>query len=160
MFRNKKFNPWPWGIAAGLCIVVAVNGFVFFLAGRNPFDLVTENYYQKALLFESTIQARNTTLRNGLKLTFSTIRKNGQTRLSAGISDRENRKIGGLHGAVTLFRPSDSKLDRQLELVENDAYLYTSEFVELKPGPWELTFSFEDKKKRVVFYKKVPYIGP
>jgi len=159
MFRKEKFNPWPWAIVAGLCLVVAVNGFVFILGQQRPFELVTDNYYQKALQYETIIEARNTAARNGWKFQLSTACKNEETQLSVRISGRDGRNISGLHGAVALFRPSDSKLDRQVDLVENRAVLYLSEFVKLRTGPWELTFIFKDTTNQVVFYQKLPFVG-
>ncbi len=160
MDRSRKFNPWPIGIIIGLCLVVGVNGYIFFLAQQNPYELVTKNYYQKALRYESVIQAQEVTQRNGWKLEHSLIRKNEASRLSVSITDLGGKKINGLNGSASLFRPSNPNLDLQIDLVEVDSSLYQSASVNLIPGPWKVTFVFRDAENQIVFYKKMPLIVP
>ena len=147
-------------MVAGLCLVIGVNGFIFFLAQRKPYELVTKNYYQKALRYESIIQAREVTRRNGWKLKLSMIQNNGESQLSVNISDLKDKSIKGLQGSVSLFRPSNTKLDLEMDLVEIDSSRYQSEFVKLEPGPWKFTFVFRDAESQIVFYQKMPFTIP
>ncbi len=158
MFQPSKLNPWPIAIIIGLCIVVSVNGFMFFLSQLDPYELVTENYYQKALRYESVVRAQEITRQFGWNFSFSSAHKQGKTQLSVNLTDREKRTIDGLQGSVSLFRPSAARLDRQLDLIKTDSSLYKSDYVSLKSGPWELTFVFKDTNHKVVFYKKMHFV--
>ena len=160
MVRSGKFNPWPIGIIIGLGLVVGVNGFIFFLAQQEPYELVTKNYYQKALGYETIIQAQEVTRRNGWKLKHSMIRKNQASQLSVTITDLDGKKVNGLHGSAFLFRPSDISQDLQMDLTEINSSLYQSASVILMPGPWKVTFVFRDAKSQIVFYKKVSLLAP
>lgn len=117
---------------------------------RYNHDLVTEDYYQKELLFQKKINAANNTrdlsspiriekVATGLKVIFP--------------KDLDPKDI---KGKVFLYRPSNKKLDFEIPISITDTYLLVPE-KHLLGGRWNIDVSFTYKGKEYLHSQKIKY---
>lgn len=97
-----KLN-WGKGIAILYTTFVLFIAVMVYMAFGEKYDLVTEDYYQKEIEFQSTIDKKD----NAKRLT---------SKLKVGIQDSKvlldfPQKNSLVEGVVHVFRPSDETLD-------------------------------------------------
>ena len=101
-----KFN-WGHGLALAMALFVAYIGFLVVGAMSTDHDLVTENYYAKELLFDDVI---------GKSKNYEALDKEFEMKVSGGqmLITFPHSEIDS--GLVTLYRPSDKKLDSKYSI--------------------------------------------
>jgi nitrogen fixation protein FixH len=103
----KKKDDWQWPlgiIIAYLIFVGATLAFVFSTFGVKV-DLVTDDYYQKTLVFQEKIDSESNAMSLAHPLAWT---------MSDGdivITYPEELLEAGLSGTITMYRPSDVNLD-------------------------------------------------
>lgn len=140
-----KIN-WGTGLVIGMALFVSfILYFVIRISTEEKFnhDLVTEQYYEKELVFQQEIDAEKN---------FSTLKGKVKTHKSEeGIKlffpeEMDARKIAG---TVFMYRPSNKKLDYELRLdVKNQEFLIPAD--QLLSGRWDLKVAWE--------YDGTPYL--
>jgi hypothetical protein len=108
-------------------------------------ELVTENYYEAEINYQDRIDEESSALRlNRTVISYSTMGKNLVLDLPTGTT-----------GKLQLFRPSDSKLDREI-LVDVIGSGSTSVALDdLKPGYWKIQLSWTEEGKNYYEEKKI-----
>jgi len=96
-----KFN-WGHGLTLGMILFIGYIMFMVVQAFQTDHDLETENYYAKELIFQETIDKN----KNYLALQKEIEVKIGSQKMTLIYP---HSKIDS--GLVTLYRPSDKKLD-------------------------------------------------
>jgi len=96
---------WGWKIALFYGSFVAFMLFMVFMAVRQDFDLVSEDYYDQEIAYQSRIDQMNNATADGQKVTIS---KSDAGYELAFSGKAENVK-------VQFFRPSDDTKDVVLE---------------------------------------------
>ena len=104
-------NPWPISIAAFFAI--AITFIVCFIAWavRQREDLVSADYYEREVRFQSQLDSMNRSQAVATK-TVVTFEPAGQTI----IITLPEAQTPGVTGSIHLYRPSDARLDQELPL--------------------------------------------
>lgn len=99
-------NYWPIGIAAfiGLFFIAMVTFVIWSLGHRQ--DLVAEDYYERDLVYQQTIDA--TARANALSFVPLTRDRDGTFQITV--------QPGSTNVRLSLYRPSDKKLDQQIAI--------------------------------------------
>jgi nitrogen fixation protein FixH len=152
----SKLQPWPVGIVFFFLVVATVNFSLFWLAKQEPYELVTSNYYQDGLNYEQIIQAEKRL--NQMQIQLNSVYKQelaGQW-LEVQVQSPMKHDYSGYQIFVNLYRPSQSFLDKRLQLKQIAPDLFKSEVQNLSPGFWKLKISFMDEKGQLIYYKESP----
>lgn len=141
--QEKKGKSWSNGIVIVYSVfALALMGFWYF-STYHRIELVTDNYYEQELNYETTIaKIRNT---NTLaEKPFFTINKQKSLlvlQMPAVINPT------ALRGKIHLFRPSDAKQDRSFNLLCDSLNQQIIPINGLLSGKWRLKFDWTDGQK-------------
>ncbi|MDX2247584.1 MAG: FixH family protein [Bacteroidia bacterium] len=102
-------------------------------------NLVTPEYYEKELGYEAHIaKARNAgQLAEPLQISYAAGEKNIMLNFPAGMTD--------IRGEVNLYRPSDSRLDKNIPVSLEDRQQKIAAG-DLKPGLWRVKVEWESRE--------------
>lgn len=107
--RGKK-SRWGWGIAAVYtAFALSTLGLVAFTA-RQKVELVAPDYYAREVSYERQLQREREAQAVGREVACAVTEDGSFIRLSLPATR------GGVRGRLTLYRPSDSSLDREIKL--------------------------------------------
>jgi nitrogen fixation protein FixH len=147
-----KIN-WGTGIVIAFAIFIS---FILFMVitmstdKKYNHDLVTPDYYQKELAYQDEIDAEE----NANKLSSKVkVEKTSQGIL---LTFPEELKDKNLKGTVSLYRPSNKKLDFNLSLNVSNAQMLIPEN-RLLEGRWDIIINWEDEGKKYMFKDKIFY---
>ncbi len=147
-----KIN-WGTGIVIAFAIFIS---FILFMVitmstdKKYNHDLVTPDYYQKELAYQDEINAEE----NANKLSSKVkVEKTSQGIL---LTFPEELKDKNLKGTVSLYRPSNKKLDFNLSLNVSNAQMLIPEN-RLLEGRWDIIINWEDEGKKYMFKDKIFY---
>lgn len=132
---SKNMN-WGKKIAIFIIIFILANiAFVLF-SYFNKLELVTDNYYQKELLFQQEIDKANISkeisdsilvmnIKNGIRLSFP---------MSVVLKSSE--------GTISFYKPDNSSKDFRLKLDMDSSYAQTIPLSLLSKGLWRIKIEF------------------
>lgn len=132
--KKTERSLWPAAIVA--FFAVAIVGCVSFVVFCNlhPADLVSANYYEQEMRFQSQLDR----MQRGLDMgPLASISYESGRRLLV-ISLPPDHAASQLAGSVQLYRPSSSKLDRNFPLLVSSAGTQEIDAAELAPGLWKV----------------------
>lgn len=132
---NARFIPWLF--AAGMAVVVAVNGVLIYFATTTWSGLSIERAYEKGLAYNRAIAAAARQEALGWKFTVRLSSEDGQTLVAVDAIDREGRPIDGLRIEATLERPVEAGTGRQVALQPAGIGHYVASLERLRPGQWQ-----------------------
>ncbi|SEL07732.1 hypothetical protein SAMN04487910_1643 [Aquimarina amphilecti] len=144
-----------WGTAIVLVFIGFISFILFFVIRMNTdkkfeHDLVTEDYYKQELAFQEEINAEKNA--KALKSNI-TIKKVSEGLLITFPEDINSKK---LTGTISLYRPSNKKLDFQVPIK-----LHSSELLVLKnkliEGRWNITVNWEHENTSYLFKESFTY---
>ena len=126
-----KRNPWPYAIIAYFVLFITVMAAWIAFAVRNDDELVRADYYEHELKFQSEIDRASRGLAANVKLDYN----------SAAQSIVVTLPPEAAIGSLFFYRPSDSKLDREisLKLSQGEQTLDTRQ---LQPGLWKVRLTW------------------
>ena len=125
---------FTWGTAVALAYVAfatATTGFAVFAIGR-PVDLVSPDYYARALQQDQQIAAIRSTAALGASA--SVVSGGDRT----AILSLPAAQAGTARGTITLYRAADASADRVLDLRLDANGRQTITFDELPRGQWSV----------------------
>lgn len=129
---RPAFNPWPWAlIAFFVTLLGAIVSFVVF-AVRQDLELVRPDYYEQELHHDQQMQRVRRTKGVAGAITLSASGDRIVIELSP---DHALRRTAG---DIRLYRPSDSHLDRGIELAPGADGRQTLETRGMRPGLWRV----------------------
>jgi nitrogen fixation protein FixH len=139
----KKFN-WGTGIVAAFVLFI---GFILYFVIKTStdttyeYDLVDPNYYQKELDFQNQINKLENTKKLKEKVLFET------TKEGVLITFPKELNPENIKGMVSLYRPSNQILDREIPLSLSNSSLLIPKKV-LVGGRWDIfiDWSYKDTK--------------
>ena len=145
--RNSRTRPlrslWPYAIAS--YFLLAICGMAAFItwAVRQNMDLVRPDYYEDEILFQKQIEAANRTRPLAREISVSYDAQ--QQRLLLRVPSTHAKSP--FHGRAHLYRPSDARLDRRIELKPSFEGTQIIDSATLAPGLWKvrLDWSFENE---------------
>jgi len=145
----KGRNPWPTAIIGYFVVFISfLIGFVAF-ASRQKVELVRKDYYAEEILFQQQIdRAKRTQPFHGhVFINYEA----AAGRITVAVPSEH--VSDGFSGKVTFYRPSDSQLDRRLELTPDSTGRQTIDARGIQGGLWRvridwsirgLEYSYED----------------
>jgi len=147
-----KIN-WGTGLVIGMVLFI---GFIMFFVvqiltdKKYDYDLVTEDYYQKELVYQKELDAleNSNTLEHNLK---SKRTENGWE-----ITFPEDIEYAGVSGTVLLYRPSSKALDFELpiELIDSTLLIPDGKMV---GGKWITKVNWSYKGQNYLFKEEIIY---
>ena len=138
----KRGAWWPIGITGVLAATVAANIWVATIANDDPSFAIEQDYYQKAIAWDSTLaQAkRNTQLGWRLTPALGPIGADGRVRVSATLTDSSGAPIPAATVRVSALQVSRANQVHEATLAASGAGEYDAEIDARLPGQWELRF--------------------
>ena len=138
----KRGMWWPIGLAGVLAATVAANIWVAVIANDDPSFAIEQDYYGKAVAWDSTLAQGRTNTRLGWRLTplLGPISVGGRARLSARLMDSTGAVISGATvkvSALQVARANDVQVATLSQTATGD---YATELKARRPGQWELRF--------------------
>ncbi|MFA7381285.1 MAG: FixH family protein [Bacteroidia bacterium] len=139
-----KFN---WGhklVFFGVCFMLFVMGMVFYMTQKKN-ELVDENYYEKGIRFQEELNKFNATEGKDIDFTYATATAEIQFKIPTPSTAVK----------VQLYRPSDSKLDQNMEVTtdaDGKAMLSTSAMAK---GLWQVKLEWAANNSIVTFEKAI-----
>ena len=139
-----KFN---WGhklVFFGVCFMLFVMGMVFYMTQKKN-ELVDENYYEKGIRFQEELNKFNATEGKDIDFSYSIASAEIQFKIPTPASAVK----------VQLYRPSDSKLDQNMEVTtdaDGKAVLSTSAMAK---GLWQVKLEWAVNNSIVTFEKAI-----
>ncbi len=126
-------NPWPVSIAIFFAIAIAF--FVSFVAWamHQRDDLVSPDYYEREVRYQSQLDSMNRTHALDPKsvVTFEAVRQTIVINLPEARSPDTT-------GSIQLYRPSDAQLDREFPLALNADGVQRLGTSQLREGLWKV----------------------
>lgn len=149
--NEPRKSLWGYGIAAVYTIfALATFGFVAFTMTQKV-ELVSKDYYAQELAFEDQINRERQTKGLDVQLTCDLSADGKFIRLQLP------PKVAQARGQITLYRPSDSALDQQLEFTPDEQGRQTISVAKLARGVWrvKVAWSYEGREYYNEFIQQV-----
>ncbi|GAB3012153.1 FixH family protein [uncultured Cyclobacterium sp.] len=125
-----------WGNGILLLLLVFIGlmvSLVTICVKQDDIHLVTEDYYAEEIKYQEHIdRVSNTQAIEGKVMQFDVLSKTLQFKLPVGAK-------GELH----LFRPSDARLDKKIQIVIKDHESNILKLNDLEPGYWKVKMTWE-----------------
>jgi nitrogen fixation protein FixH len=136
---NKKFTFWPYAVVIGLVSFMGYIVYFVIQAMNLDVDLVSKDYYAQEIAYQDQIdRVRRTQALGDVMINYNEEAGTILLQLPATYSDKK------LNGNITLFRPSDDKLDRQLQMALGRDHSQLIEAADLEKGLWKVRVNFND----------------
>lgn len=137
--KNKKFTYWPYAVVAGLLLFMGYIVYFVFLAMRQDVDLVSKDYYEQEIAYQEQIdRVKRTQALGDVMLDYNVQDEKILLQMPATYKGKN------LSGVIVFFRPSDDKLDKQLQMQLGRDQSQLIEVADLEPGLWKVRVSFSD----------------
>ncbi|MFO7825639.1 MAG: FixH family protein [Cyclobacterium sp.] len=134
---------WGNGIVLVFVVFVAIMAtMVTICMKQDDLHLVTENYYEEEIKYQDHIDKVSNSLES-TKEAMSFDAHNKMLNLNLPV---------GSKGELHLFRPSDARLDKKMEVNIQDANVNSVDLKTLSPGYWRIKLSWA--REGVDFYEE------
>jgi len=153
---------WPAVIVGALAVHVVASLVTVWIATSNPSYAVEEDYYQKALAWDSSRdqERRNTELGWRLDPEVTTAASPGADPiLAVRLVDRDGRSLDGAAVSVATFHNARADEILRADLVPEGDGLYSCGLAMRRSGVWELRFVVERGGERFTHRAK-RYLKP
>jgi len=127
-----KRNLWPLGILAVFAVFITGTVVLIVLAASQKEDLVSQNYYEQELRYQSRLDNLERATRAGASVVYDS----GARRILVSLPASQITPM--LTGSVQFYRPSEAGLDRELPLRPNEAGRQVIDANQLQPGLWKV----------------------
>lgn len=127
-------SPWPYAIAGGLGVVVAVNVFVVRIAASDPPVVEADRPYEMGEAYQQELEA----FRASAALGYSAAVDAAGGHVRIALTDRDGRPVTGLSGSVDLQRPERKDRDQTAPLKETSPGTYEATADLTPAGVWRL----------------------
>ncbi len=144
-----------WGTGVILAFIGFISFILFFVIrmstdSRANHELVTEEYYKAELGFQKEIDAENNANDSNNKIS---IKKTTEGLL---LTFPENLKPQWISGTVSLYRPSNKRLDVNLPISLSNAHLLIPE-KSLLDGRWDIKVFWEYQNEKYLHKQSITY---
>lgn len=137
--NNKSFTLWPYAIVICMVLFMAYIAMFVYKAMKQDVDLVSKDYYQQEIEYQDRIESvKRTQALGDVMLAYNAESKSILLQMPATYKDKN------LSGTVTLFRPSDDKMDKEIPLQLGRDQSQLVETNDLESGLWKVCVNFTD----------------
>lgn len=105
-----KRNPWPYAIILYFVVFIAAIAVWITFAIRHDQELVRKDYYEQDLKFQADLEGQARAATTQVSVDYDSSKQRVTISLPATAAE----------GAIYFYRPSNAKLDRQIELALNN----------------------------------------
>lgn len=139
--QTKKTEIWPIAIIGALVVFGGLVITAVVIMFDSPQDMVTENYYEKELAYQSQIDkaAHTLNLKKQPQVLFD---ETGEQLILDFPVFEEN--ISKVEGKVNFFRPSDESLDFNETLSLNEEGQFFIPLEKLAKGAWNIKIEWKE----------------
>ncbi len=132
LWHQLKNNNMSWGTKTVLIIVIFIAGMMslVFISMSQKIDLVTENYYEKDLVYQNEIDKINNTSELSENPEF--IKSPGTLRIEFPANSIPDS------GRVIFYKPSDDKQDKTFDLITDGNKSIEFNLNEYSNGFWRI----------------------
>ena len=123
---------WPFVIIGTFIVFVAGMSIMVVLACRSNMDLVSHDYYEQELRFQSRIDSLDRTHALGATARYDALSHHIIISLPAAHVGK------AVDGSIQLYRPSAAGMDRQIKLEPNAQGIQTLAADDLNKGLWKI----------------------
>jgi nitrogen fixation protein FixH len=150
--RRRRFEPWPFALAAALLCMIATSLAFYAVARSHPDALVAQDAYEAGLRYNAVQAQRRAAEQRGLDIRLEAELVAGTARLRARLVDREGAPVAARAVVVRRERPAEGGYDADFALVR-DASDFVGEVPLPRSGRWRLvvTAVIDDLSVRRVF---------
>jgi hypothetical protein len=144
-----------WGTAIVLAFIAFIAFIMYFVISmmtnkKYDHDLVTENYYQKELVFQQSIDKETNAKRLDEQVTWK------KTPEGMLITFPRSLNIEEIEGKVFLYRPSNKHLDFEIPITLSNHTLLIPDN-RLLDGRWNLSVEWEYDDVEYLFKEDITY---
>ncbi|WP_299762326.1 FixH family protein [uncultured Pontibacter sp.] len=137
--KNGSFTLWPYAIV--ICMVLFMGYIAQFVykAMNQDIGLVSKDYYQQEIKYQERIESTKRTQALGdVLLNYSAESKYILLQMPVTYKGKK------LSGVITLFRPSDDSMDKEIPLRLGRDQSQLLETQSLESGLWKVRVNFTD----------------
>ncbi|MFT2008064.1 FixH family protein [Pontibacter sp. 13R65] len=139
---NKNFTLWPYAIVVCMVLFMGYIASFVYKAMNQDVDLVSKNYYEQEIAYQEHIDKVGRTAAIGdVTLSYSEEAESVLLQLPETLKGKQ------VQGKITLFRPSDDKLDQELPLQPGRDMSQLIETKNLEKGLWKVRVNFSEGTK-------------
>lgn len=147
-----KFN---WGTGIVISFILFMGFILYFVVlantdARYDHDLVTEEYYKQELQYQNELNSSQRSLNDGMEVMV----KEDDNGLLLTFPESLNPKE--IKGKVSLYRPSDKRLDFEISLSLSNSYLLIPDS-KLVDGRWDLTVDWQYEGRSYLSKQQLTY---
>ena len=146
-----KNSKWPAAIiivysifAIGLIVIV-------LFTKSNNVQLVSDNYYEKTLIFENQIQASKNVKALSEEPDINIVKNTKQIILTLPLVFNPDQ----IRGEILLFRPSDAHQDDKIKMSFNSDNKQIISYNNMAAGKWKVMLNWTDGTKDYFFEKVI-----
>lgn len=144
-----------WGTAIVLAFIAFIAFIMYFVISmmtnkKYDHELVTENYYQKELIFQQSIDKENNARSLNEQVTWK------KTKEGMLITFPQSLNIEDIKGKVFLYRPSNKHLDFEMPITLSNHTLLIPDN-RLLDGRWNLSVEWEYDNVEYLFKEDITY---
>lgn len=150
---KTKINLWPFGIVLAFVIFFVGMASVVVIASTHRENLVTKNYYEDELKFQSRIDDSARAQKSGATISFDAA--NRRVVIALPVAQLTNK----FSGTIQLYRPSAPELDRELALELNSDGTQTLNLSKLAPGAWQIRIRWSADGENYFLEQKITVAG-
>lgn len=137
--KNKSFTIWPYAIIVCLVLFMGYIASFVYRAMNQDVNLVSKNYYEQEIKYQDQIEkVRRTQALGDVMVSYNEQEATILLQMPATYKEKS------LSGTITLFRPSDDKMDKQFQLQMGRDQSQLLEVQDLESGIWKVRVSFSD----------------
>lgn len=123
-------NLWPFGIVVAFVLFFAGMASVVVIASTHREHLVSSNYYEQELRFQSQIDGADRAKQSGATIAFDS--SSSRVVITLPVTHLTQK----FSGTIELYRPSEPKLDREFQLEPKSDGSQTLNVSKLAAGLW------------------------
>lgn len=158
--KNKAAMKNPWAIGLLLCfaVIVMVNITFIYLAFQQPPSLVSSDFYQRGERYEETLrkaQQEKQLKWTGTLLMPNNIDVNQYQPYDVIIQGQQGNSTQGSSVTFFAYRPSDQRLDFQLDMRPQKSGLYTANIAFPKVGSWDVIVEVKQHEQRLLITNRL-----
>ena len=131
-------NPWPIAIIAYFIVFIGAMATWIVYASHQRMDLVRSDYYEKEILFQHQIDAANRARQAGAEVNVAY----DFSRQSITVQLPADHQRANASGTIHFYRPSNAKLDHDVQLALDATGAQHMDARSLAPGLWKVHMSW------------------
>jgi len=142
-------NPWPWGIVIFFVILLVALMGVVVISIRHRDNLVSENYYEQELKYQTQIDSAARTKDSGASVELDAHKNLLKVTLPVG------QMAQPVSGNIELYRPSAPEMDRQFPLAPQTDGTQNLDVSKLAPGLWVVRVRWQARGEAYFLEQKI-----